>query len=141
MSASQFNQELLSFLRQSPTAFHAVASMCDLLDAAGFERLDEGNTWQLQRNKAYYVIRNDSALIAFRTGRKALLTQGMRMAGAHTDSPCLKVKPNPDGEKQGYEQIGVECTGERCTRHGLIVIFLLPEELILKLAAVLSNPL
>lgn len=111
MSASQFNQELLSFLRQSPTAFHAVASMCDLLDAAGFERLDEGNTWQLQRNKAYYVIRNDSALIAFRTGRKALLTQGMRMAGAHTDSPCLKVKPNPDGEKQGYEQIGVEVYG------------------------------
>ncbi len=111
MSASQFNQELLEFLQRSPTAFHAVAGMQKMLDEAGFQSLDESDSWNLARNKSYYVIRNDSALIAFKTGHKDLLKNGVRMAGAHTDSPCLKVKPNPEIEKQGYIQLGVEVYG------------------------------
>ncbi|MCG8415684.1 MAG: M18 family aminopeptidase [Pseudomonadales bacterium] len=111
MTASQFNQDLLQFLQQSPTAFHAVSSMKVLLDAAKFEALNESESWDLQPNKSYYVTRNDSALIAFHTGRRDILQHGLRMTGAHTDSPCLKVKPNPVIEKNGYVQLGVEVYG------------------------------
>lgn len=111
MTAKKFNQELLQFLQQSPTAFHAVSSMRTLLDAAGFEKLEEGDSWTLQPGSAYYVVRNDSSLIAFKTGRKNLLQHGLRIAGAHTDSPCLKVKPNPERISAGYVQLGAEVYG------------------------------
>ena len=111
MSNTRFNQELLQFLQDSPTAFHAVSSMRLLLEAAGFQALDESEHWDLKPNKSYYVIRNDSALIAFKTGKQDLLKHGMRMTGAHTDSPCLKVKPNPEIQANGYVQIGVEVYG------------------------------
>lgn len=111
MSAKKFNQELLQFLQDSPTAFHAVSSMRKLLDAAGFAQLQEKDAWILQPARSYYVVRNDSSLIAFKTGRKDPLQHGLHIAGAHTDSPCLKVKPNPEYSRIGYSQLGVEVYG------------------------------
>ena len=111
MSVSKFNQGLLDFLQASPTAFHAVASLRALLEKAGYEELREGDSWSLDRNACYFVVRNDSAIIAFKTGREALLDHGIRIAGAHTDSPCLKIKPNPEIRQQGYLQLGVEVYG------------------------------
>ncbi len=110
MTAAQFNQQLLDFLQQSPTAFHAVANMKVQLEEAGFQILDEASAWQLQADKGYLVTRNDSALIAFCTGRSNL-QEGLRISGAHTDSPCLKLKPDPVIEKNGYVQLGVEVYG------------------------------
>ncbi|MCY4265885.1 MAG: M18 family aminopeptidase [Gammaproteobacteria bacterium] len=110
MTAVQFNQQLLRFLQQSPTAFHAVANMKVQLEEAGFQILDEASAWQLQADKGYLVTRNDSALIAFCTGRSNL-QEGLRISGAHTDSPCLKLKPDPVIEKNGYVQLGVEVYG------------------------------
>ena len=111
MSPESFNDELLQYLRQSPTPFHAVANMTAMLDQAGFRRLDESAAWNLQANRGYYVVRNGSALIAFKTGTEDLLDSGIRLTGAHTDSPCLKVKPAPEITKQGYLQLGVEVYG------------------------------
>lgn len=111
MSVSRFNQGLLDFLQASPTAFHAVASLKDMLDTAGFEQLSEADSWTLKANGQYYVTRNDSALIAFRTTKQSLLDDGVRIAGAHTDSPSLKIKPNPEIRNQGYLQLGVEVYG------------------------------
>lgn len=111
MSVSRFNQGLLDFLQASPTAFHAVASLRAMLDEAGFKQLEEGNSWSLEDNGCYYVVRNDSAIIAFKTGGQALLDTGIRIAGAHTDSPCLKIKPNPEIRQQDYLQLGVEVYG------------------------------
>lgn len=111
MSSSRFNQELLQFLQDSPTAFHAVASMRVLLDEAGFQMLLESESWDLKPNSKYYVVRNDSALIAFKTSRQSLLQHGVHMTGAHTDSPCLKLKPSPETEGNGYTQLGVEVYG------------------------------
>ncbi len=82
-----------------------------MLDKAGFERLDEAQSWKLERAKSYYVCRNDSSIVAFRTGRKDLTKSGIRMTGAHTDSPCLKIKPSPELNRQGYLQLGVEVYG------------------------------
>lgn len=110
-SKSQFNKGLLKFLQQSPTPFHAVASLSGMLDKAGFLRLDEAQSWKLEKGKSYYVCRNDSSIVAFKTGRKDLTKSGIRMTGAHTDSPCLKIKPVPETKRQGYLQLGVEVYG------------------------------
>ena len=105
------NSGLCEFIQASPTPFHAVDSMVKLLESAGFQRLLEKDAWQLALNQSYYVTRNDSSLIAFRTGSGGLLEQGIRMVGAHTDSPCLKVKPRAELRQHGYAQLGVEVYG------------------------------
>jgi aspartyl aminopeptidase len=105
-----FNAALRHYLDQSPTPFHAVRSMVAQLTANGFRRLQERDDWQLLPGK-YFVTRNDSSLIAFVLGQQDLLTSGLRIVGAHTDSPCLKVKPNPENRLKGYLNIGVEVYG------------------------------
>jgi aspartyl aminopeptidase len=108
---ADFNNQLLSFIQASPTAFHASQTMAAQLEAAGFEELHEAAAWNLQAGKRYFVQRNDSSIIAFVYGKKPLLDTGIRMLGAHTDSPCLKVKPQPDLSRKGYVQLGVEVYG------------------------------
>lgn len=111
MDLNRFNSGLLPFLQRSTSPFHAVANMVRLLEEAGFSPLHEADAWQLQASRGYYVSRNDSSLIAFRTGAGALAQTGLRMVGAHTDSPCLRVKPQPELVKSGYFQLGVEVYG------------------------------
>jgi len=82
-----------------------------MLEQAGFQKLDEAESWKIQKGKAYYVCRNDSSIIAFKTGRKDLTKTGIRLTGAHTDSPCLKIKPTPEIRRQSYLQLGVELYG------------------------------
>ena len=100
---------LLSFIEQSPTPFHATLNLLALFKDVGFSVLDEGAQWKIKANKSYVVTRNDSSIIAFKTG--ANLDAGINMIGAHTDSPCLRIKPNPQIEKYGYTQLGVEVYG------------------------------
>lgn len=111
MEHIDFNSDLLSFLNQSSTPWHAVASMKQQLDSTGFQQLDEKDDWALQANCGYYVIRNGSSIVAFRTGKSNSASAGLRMVGAHTDSPCLKVKPNPVLRRNGFLQLGVEVYG------------------------------
>ncbi|MBL4585334.1 MAG: M18 family aminopeptidase [Pseudomonadales bacterium] len=106
-----FNSELLDFLQASPTPYHAVEQMAERLIAAGFVQLFEGDSWQLAQNNGYFVTRNDSSIVAFTTGAGNYAEQGLKMVGAHTDSPCLKVKPKPELHKKGYFQLGVEVYG------------------------------
>ena len=111
MSQKRFNTELLDFLERSPTAFHAVAALKSMLLDSGFIALSEEEQWDLADGHNYFVTRNDSALIAFRHDSQSLLGEGLRLTGAHTDSPSLKVKPNPEICRQGYVQLGVEVYG------------------------------
>jgi aspartyl aminopeptidase len=104
-------QEFIDFLQQSPTPFHATASMKQRLLAAGFTELHEADSWNIVPGQRYVVIRNDSSLIAFCTSEKLPADCGIRMVGAHTDSPCLKLKPQPDLLRHGYAQLGVEVYG------------------------------
>jgi aspartyl aminopeptidase len=110
MQKKELNQGLLAFLRHSPTPFHATANMATILDDQGFRELDETETWKLAPGK-YFVARNQSSIIAFSLGEKNLPETGIRMTGAHTDSPCLRVKPRPETYCQGYLQLGVEVYG------------------------------
>lgn len=111
MQDSEFIEGLLKFIQASPTPFHAVEQMGVILDANGFKRLNESDAWGLEdKNGKFFVTRNDSSIIAFTLGSD-VVEQGFRMVGAHTDSPCLKVKPNPELTKNGYFQLGVEIYG------------------------------
>ncbi|MGB2359720.1 MAG: M18 family aminopeptidase, partial [Porticoccaceae bacterium] len=107
----QYNLDLSAFLNASPTPFHAVSSMVGLLEEGGFTRLDEADAWTLKAGDKHYVTRNGSSIIAFVVGSQALAASGIRLAGAHTDSPCLMVKPQPEITKAGYFQLGVEVYG------------------------------
>ncbi len=111
MKNTQFNQDLLYFLGASPTPFHAVETMASQFLSAGFERLNEADCWRLVSGNRYFVTRNDSSIIAFTMGHGDVAESGFRMTGAHTDSPCLKVKPQPEIVKCGYYQVGVEVYG------------------------------
>ncbi len=110
MSRDAFNQELLDFLGLATTPFHAVARMCDALSATGFRRLEDDEPWQLASGGKYYLTRNDSSLIAFVHGAAGPV-DGLRIIGAHTDSPGLMLKPNPVKNDRGYLRLGVEVYG------------------------------
>ncbi len=107
----QYPQELIRFLEDSPTAFHATATASRLLAGRGFKRLYEQDDWGDVGPGSYYVTRNDSSLIAFHLGKDAKECRALRMAGAHTDSPGFKVKPNALHSASGYAQLGVEVYG------------------------------
>lgn len=107
----QFNSQLCGFLARATTPFHAVTEMVKQLQDAGFLQLMEDESWQLQAGGRYFLTRNGSSLVAFGIGAEAGPAEGLRMVGAHTDSPCLMVKPTPEKTSQGYFQLGVEVYG------------------------------
>jgi aspartyl aminopeptidase len=111
MQDTEFNEDLMNFIQLSPTPYHAVEQMIGRLECSGYQRLFEADAWHLEKGQGYFVTRNDSSIIAFKLGKKELLKTGIRMVGAHTDSPCLKVKPQPEIVSKGYLQLGVEVYG------------------------------
>lgn len=107
-----FSADLLQYLNESPTAYHAVENAVALLREQGFQELKETESWSLLKGGKYFVVKNGSALIAFTVGKGDLAKEGFRIIGAHTDSPCLKIKPGacsvtPDG----YVKVNVEIYG------------------------------
>ena len=110
MQKQKFNDGLLEYLEASPTPFHAVRTMVNSLASAGFTELDERQAWDLTPGK-YFVTRNGSSIIAFVLGKKPVAETGIRMVGAHTDSPCLKLKPRPAKYTNGYLHLSVEVYG------------------------------
>jgi aspartyl aminopeptidase len=101
----------LAFLDNSPTPFHATATMIKALEKQGFQALDEKAAWGKLTAGSYYVTRNDSSIVAFKLPNKTLAETGINMVGAHTDSPCLQVKPQPEKVNQTLWQLGVEVYG------------------------------
>ena len=89
------HKDFFEFMENSTTAFQAVAQMTKRLDEAGYERLQEQDTWNIVPGDKKYVIRNDSSLIAFSVPETAEGMNGFHMVCAHSDSPCFKLKENP----------------------------------------------
>ena len=111
MNPESFNSGLTAFLDASPSPFHAVASMRQALQSQGFKDLDPTAAWSVGNSNKTLVTRNGSSLIAFRVGNTPLADTGIRIIGAHTDSPCLRIKPMPDIRRSGMRQLGVEVYG------------------------------
>ena len=110
MSVGDFNTDLIDYIASSPTPFHAASMISAQLADAGYQVLDESHEWKPAPGN-YYVRRNESSIIAFTLPDNDYLQQGFRMVGAHTDSPCLKLKPSPGASNCGYYQLGVEVYG------------------------------
>ncbi len=111
MNEKKFNQNLFSYLSSSPTAFHAVNAIKDRLTPSGYIELQENEFWKLKKGKPYFVVRENGAIIVFVLGTEEDASQGFRMVCAHTDSPCLQVKPRPDITRNSLLQLGVELYG------------------------------
>ena len=102
--------ELLAHLDASPTPFHAVELVAGRLDRAGFARLDPGSPWSPEAARGSSYVMRDGAVVAWVGGTGERPGRG-RFIGAHTDSPCLRVRPNPDSGGLGYRQVSVEVYG------------------------------
>ena len=104
-------QDLLNFIDASPSPWHAVECVAELLKENGFKPLIENQPWQFKKNGRYYVVRDGASIIAFVIGNQALVESGFRIVGAHTDSPGLRLKPKAAFSSQGIAQLGVEVYG------------------------------
>jgi len=104
--------ELVDFLYDSPSACHGVKATQKILDKNGFIEIKENDKWDLQAKGKYYVIKNDSALIAFEVGTRDIEETGLRLIGAHTDVPGFRIKPNPQMISEGkYVKLNTEVYG------------------------------
>lgn len=87
-------QELLHFLNESPSCYHAAAWVVKALQEAGYERLWEQERWELQEGGRYFALRGDASLIAFRVPKRDF--RGFMISASHSDSPTYKVRENAE---------------------------------------------
>ncbi|KKA26814.1 hypothetical protein TD95_000758 [Thielaviopsis punctulata] len=115
-SATAFSasaQDFVDFVNSSPTPYHAVQSIATRLENAGFQKLREREPWaaKIHPGGKYFLTRNASSIIAFAVGGKWSPGNPVAMVGAHTDSPCLRIKPVSKKQNVGFMQVGVETYG------------------------------
>jgi aspartyl aminopeptidase len=111
ITTSDFTNQLLEFIHESPTSFHAVQWLEQQLVKHGFLRLFDTDPWERPDPGSYYVKKNDSSLIAFVITGEPLTESGLRIMGAHTDSPSLKIKPTALRSSNSCIQFNVEVYG------------------------------
>ena len=105
-----WNEKLLAFLAESPTAFHACRNLAKRLAEECYTELREQDAWELVPGGKYYVRRNASALIAFRVPKGEW--KGFLMMAAHADSPSFKIKEHAAVPTAGmYTRLNVEKYG------------------------------
>ena len=100
--------DLVEFLQESVTPFHAAATAESWLRAAGFTRLEEADYWNLEPGKGYYTTRNGSSVVAWRVPQHAI--GGWRIVASHSDSPTWKIKTDIV-ENDGCRRLSVEGYG------------------------------
>ena len=105
------SREVLDFIKHSPSCFHAVEQLSQMLDQAGYQRLKECDGWTLEQGGKYYVTRNGSSIIAFHVGQQ-LDNYHFQITASHSDSPSYKVKEKAELKgKGGYLQLNTEGYG------------------------------
>jgi len=101
--------DLITFLDSSPSPWHVVSTAVERLAQAGFEAVDLGQPWNTVPGRGFVV--RGAALVAWKQATTVNATSALRLVGAHTDSPGLRIKPRPDTGGVGWKQLGVEVYG------------------------------
>lgn len=103
-------EELLKFIQKSPSTFHVVKNISEILKMHGFEYLAESSSWTVRQGGKYFVTRNSSSLIAFQVPEQPFT--GFQTICSHTDSPTFKIKEVPELAAEGnYIRLNVEKYG------------------------------
>jgi len=103
--------DCVAYLNDAWTPYHSVLATCKELLAAGFQEISERDAWSLAPGGKYFFTRNMSAVTAFAVGAKYAPGEGFIIIGAHTDSPCPKLKPNTKTSGAGFLQVRVQNYG------------------------------
>lgn len=103
-------KEMLDFIYNSPTAFHAVSNIKNKLLDNGFEELNEAKGFNLKKGGKYFVTRNGSSVVAFSVG-KSVKNPSFNIVASHSDAPTYKVKPNAVIKQDGYVKLNTEMYG------------------------------
>ncbi|MCF6465754.1 M18 family aminopeptidase [Clostridium sp. Cult2] len=108
----KFAKDLIDFIDISPSSFHVVKQVEEILNKAGFEKISLKDKWELKKEGKYYVIKNNSAIIGFIIGKGEIEKDGFKLIGAHTDAPTFKIKPSPEMTVEGkYLKFNTEVYG------------------------------
>lgn len=107
----QTTKELISFINNSPTSFHAIKTMKEMLNNENFKELKEYESWNIKKGGKYYVTRNDSSIIVFTIGSH-LDDYHFQLTASHSDSPAFKVKEKAELKgKGGYLKLNTDGYG------------------------------
>ncbi|CAJ0957409.1 unnamed protein product, partial [Mesorhabditis belari] len=104
-------REFVHYLDKAVTPFHAVAECADRLRASGFKELDMGSRWDIAAGGKYFVTKNNTTIFAIVVGGQYQPGNGFSIVAAHSDSPCLRVKPKSKLESEGCLQVGCSTYG------------------------------
>ena len=110
LNQGNYVEGLFSFIDKSPSPFHAIEAMKEMLTEAGFIEVQENKSWELKKGGSYFVVRNDSAIIAFQLPNEEV--KGFHMVASHSDSPSFKIKENAELTlDKAYTKLNVEKYG------------------------------
>lgn len=106
-----YTKELLSYISKATTAVTAVSAAINKLEGEGFESLSMGAAWMVSPGGKYYVRPFPGTFMAFTIGDTNFVQRGFRIITSHTDSPCFRVKGNPEVVVNGYLKLNVDVYG------------------------------
>ncbi|MEG0006359.1 MAG: M18 family aminopeptidase, partial [Clostridium sp.] len=111
MDKLKLAHNLIDFIDNSPSQFHATNSVVENLLDNGFKELKYTDKWNIEKGGKYFVTKNDSAVIAFEVGSGNIEDEGFKIISSHTDSPGFRIKPDPYMKSNGYIKLNTEVYG------------------------------
>ena len=111
MEVKSFAREVIEFIDESPSTYHVVKNCSDILDENGFERIMPREKWEIKKGGKYFLKKSSSTIIAFTVGEDFDVKNGFKIFGAHTDSPCFRIKPNPEIVTENVVRLNTEVYG------------------------------
>ena len=111
MEVKSFAREVIEFIDESPSTYHVVKNCSDILDENGFERIMPREKWEIKKGGKYFFKKSSSTIIAFTIGENFDVKKGFKIFGSHTDSPCFRIKPNPEMVTENIVRLNTEVYG------------------------------
>jgi len=111
MEVKSFAREVIEFIDESPSTYHVVKNCSDILDENGFERIMPREKWEIKKGGKYFLKKSSSTIIAFTVGEDFDVKNGFKIFGAHTDSPCFRIKPSPEIVTENVVGLNTEVYG------------------------------